>query len=117
MACSIARSAIRLQARGFVASTSPVSRSFAPCFVGSFRNFSDIKFTKTHEWLREDGGAVYMGISKFAANALGEVVYADLPSEGSTFSAKDTICTLESVKAWAKCMHQVSVRFLRSTRP
>merc|ERR1719164_380815 len=78
MACSIARSAIRLQARGFVASTSPVSRSFAPCFVGSFRNFSDIKFTKTHEWLREDGGAVYMGISKFAANALGEVVYADL---------------------------------------
>merc|ERR1719160_1672964 len=68
-------------------------------FLGGLRNFSDIKFTKTHEWLREDGGAVYMGISKFAANALGEVVYADLPSEGATFDAKDTICTLESVKA------------------
>lgn len=46
-----------------------------------------------------DGDVHVMGISGFAANALGEVVYCDLPSEGATFDAKDTICTLESVKA------------------
>ena len=40
-----------------------------------------------------------LGISDFAQGQLGEVVYCDLPSEGSTFAAKDTICTLESVKA------------------
>jgi len=65
----------------------------------SLRCFSDVKFTKTHEWLGNDGDTFVMGISEFAANALGEVVYCDLPSEGATFDAKDTICTLESVKA------------------
>merc|ERR1719240_1929938 len=70
-----------------------------PMFLGGLRSFSDSKFTKTHEWLKPDGDGFVMGISGFAANALGEVVYADLPSEGATFDAKDTICTLESVKA------------------
>merc|ERR1712087_402947 len=54
-------------------------------------------FAKTHEWLRAEDGV--MGISQFAQEQLGEVVFCDLPSEGSSFKAKETICTLESVKA------------------
>merc|ERR1740133_501202 len=73
----------------------------APRGVGAsvFRTFSDVKFAKTHEWLRMEGDTAVLGISDFAQGALGEIVYCDLPSEGATFSAKDTICTLESVKA------------------
>mmetsp|Transcript_75174 Transcript_75174/g.199669 ORF Transcript_75174/g.199669 Transcript_75174/m.199669 type:complete len:174 (-) Transcript_75174:139-660(-) len=64
------------------------------------RTFSaDVKFAKTHEWFRASNGEAVLGISEFAQSQLGEVVYCDLPSEGATFKAKDTICTLESVKA------------------
>merc|ERR1712217_751733 len=67
-------------------------RSFA-------RMFSDLRFSKTHEWVKVDGDVATMGISDFAQGQLGEVVYCDLPSEGSTFASQETICTLESVKA------------------
>merc|ERR1712187_438226 len=54
---------------------------------------------KTHEWLKVDGDAGAIGISDFAQSQLGEVVYADLPAEGTTIAEKETIVTLESVKA------------------
>ncbi|CAK0800010.1 unnamed protein product [Prorocentrum cordatum] len=74
----------------------------APAAWGTpaFRAFSSIKYQASHEWLRLDAnGEGTLGISDFAQGALGEVVYVDLPSEGATFKTKDTICTLESVKA------------------
>ena len=67
--------------------------------LGAGRTFSttgELTFTKTHEWLTSDGA---MGISDFAQGQLGEVVYCDLPEEGAEFKAKETIVTLESVKA------------------
>mmetsp|Transcript_35856 Transcript_35856/g.71068 ORF Transcript_35856/g.71068 Transcript_35856/m.71068 type:complete len:196 (+) Transcript_35856:12-599(+) len=68
--------------------------------VNTFWYRSKMTFAKTHEWLRaESDGHAVLGISDFAQGALGEVVYCDLPSEGSTVNAKETICTLESVKA------------------
>lgn len=74
------------------------SPSAAPLAVLS-RSFS-VSFAKTHEWLKvEASGEGTLGISDFAQGQLGEVVYCDLPSEGASFKAKDTICTLESVKA------------------
>merc|ERR1712187_806442 len=64
------------------------------------RTFYDLKFAKSHEWLKVDGtGEAVLGISDFAQGQLGEVVYCDLPSEGSTFASQETICTLASVKA------------------
>merc|ERR1712176_709059 len=63
------------------------------------RKFSDYKYTKSHEWIKTEGGVATVGISDFAQGQLGEVVYCDLPSEGSSFSAGETLCTLESVKA------------------
>lgn len=76
-----------------------------PCFQMApqavLRSFSsNLKYAPSHEWLRmEADGTATMGISDFAQQQLGEIVYADLPDEGSTFEAKDAILTLESVKA------------------
>merc|ERR1711920_998482 len=61
---------------------------------------ADVRYAKTHEWLRVEGdGEGVVGISDFAQGQLGEVVFCDLPSEGASFKAKETLCTLESVKA------------------
>merc|ERR1719237_85573 len=63
------------------------------------RAFSTVRYAKTHEWVRDENGYFVMGISDFAQSQLGEVVYCDLPEEGATLKGKETICTLESVKA------------------
>merc|ERR1712032_1782002 len=47
----------------------------------------------------DGSGDAVLGISDYAQGQLGEVVYCDLPSEGASFAAQETICTLESVKA------------------
>merc|ERR1719273_104292 len=66
----------------------------------SFSRMFSTKYAATHEWIRVDGDGIgTLGISDFAQSQLGEVVYCDLPSEGSSFKEKETICTLESVKA------------------
>ncbi len=56
-------------------------------------------FTKTHEWLRRDGEIVAVGISHYAQDQLGEVVYVELPDTGLTVDAAEELGTLESVKA------------------
>mmetsp|Transcript_68016 Transcript_68016/g.210661 ORF Transcript_68016/g.210661 Transcript_68016/m.210661 type:complete len:179 (-) Transcript_68016:167-703(-) len=79
-------------------STLPVAHQRT--FLRGFSAAGNLSFAKTHEWLRtEASGEAVLGISDFAQGQLGEVVYCDLPSEGASFKAKDTICTLESVKA------------------
>jgi len=60
---------------------------------------SDLKFTKEHEWVRVDGSTATVGISEFAQNELGEVVFAELPAKGKSFKAGDTLCVVESTKA------------------
>merc|ERR1712048_8333 len=65
----------------------------------SLRAFSSVKYAKSHEWFKVDGNNGVLGISDYAQGQLGEVVYCDLPDVGATFSKKDTIVTLESVKA------------------
>merc|ERR1712147_591889 len=56
-------------------------------------------FTKKHEWVEVDGAKGTVGISKYAADALGDVVYAQLPEPGDTIAAGDECGALESVKA------------------
>lgn len=59
----------------------------------------DLKYTKDHEWVRVDGDVVTVGITHHAQDQLGDVVFVELPDEGSSFSAGDTFGTVESVKA------------------
>merc|ERR1719234_2491974 len=56
-------------------------------------------FTKKHEWVEVEGTKGTVGISKYAADALGDVVYAQLPEPGDTLAAGDECGALESVKA------------------
>jgi glycine cleavage system H protein len=60
-----------------------------------------IKYTEDHEWLRVDGDVATVGITVHAQDALGDVVFVDLPSVGTTFAQKETAGVVESVKAAA----------------
>lgn len=60
-----------------------------------------IKYTPDHEWLNIDGDTAVVGITHHAQDALGDVVFVDLPAVGATFAAKDIAGVVESVKAAA----------------
>ncbi len=59
---------------------------------------SDLKYTKTHEWIRLEGGTATVGITDYAQSELGDIVYVDLPSPGRALSAESTFGSVESVK-------------------
>ena len=60
-----------------------------------------IKYTEDHEWLRIEGDTATVGITAHAQDALGDVVFVDLPAVGTHFTQKDTAGVVESVKAAA----------------
>ena len=60
---------------------------------------SDARYSREHEWARFDGDDVVVGITRYAAEELGDVVYVELPAEGDHFSVMDEFGTVESVKA------------------
>jgi glycine cleavage system H protein len=60
-----------------------------------------IKYTPDHEWLKIDGSTAVVGLTHHAQDALGDVVFVDLPEVGKTFAAKDIAGVVESVKAAA----------------
>ena len=59
----------------------------------------DLKYTEEHEWLKVDGETVTLGITDFAQNSLGDIVYVELPEVGTTVAVGDSIGNIESVKA------------------
>jgi len=60
---------------------------------------SDLRFTKDHEWIRIDGDVGTVGISDFAQEQLGDVVFVELPETGKTFAQNEEAAVVESVKA------------------
>ncbi|MDO9359665.1 MAG: glycine cleavage system protein GcvH [Polaromonas sp.] len=60
-----------------------------------------LKYTEDHEWIKLDGDIATVGITTHAQDALGDVVFVDLPAVGSTFAQKDVAGVVESVKAAA----------------
>ncbi|MSO36183.1 MAG: glycine cleavage system protein GcvH [Acidobacteria bacterium] len=60
---------------------------------------ADLKYTKEHEWIRIDGDTGAIGITDFAQQQLGDVVYVELPEVGATITAGQVFGTIESVKA------------------
>jgi glycine cleavage system H protein len=59
----------------------------------------DLKYTKSHEWVRAEDGTVTIGITDHAQEELGDVVFVELPDVGDTIDAGDSFGTVESVKA------------------
>jgi glycine cleavage system H protein len=60
---------------------------------------SDLRYTKDHEWVRVDGDTATIGVTDFAANQLGDVVFVDLPPVGKSVEQFATFGVVESVKA------------------
>lgn len=60
----------------------------------------ELLYTKSHEWVKKlDDGSVLIGLSDKAQSDLGDLVFVNLPTVGDSFSAEDTLCDVESVKA------------------
>jgi glycine cleavage system H protein len=59
----------------------------------------DLRYTKEHEWARADGARVRIGITDFAQDALGDVVYVDLPEVGAEVTASQAFGEVESTKS------------------
>src|SRR5205085_8300936 len=60
---------------------------------------TDYKYTKEHEWIRADGKNATIGITAYAQESLGDIVFVELPKVGSEITAGKTFGTVESVKA------------------
>lgn len=59
---------------------------------------ADLKYTNEHEWVRMDGDFAYVGVTDFAQGELGDIVYVDINSVGSTFAQGEVFGTVEAVK-------------------
>ena len=60
---------------------------------------ADFKYTKEHEWIKADGSTATIGITKYAQESLGDIVFVELPKPGAELTAGKTFGSVESVKA------------------
>jgi glycine cleavage system H protein len=65
----------------------------------SFDAPDDCRYLETHEWARAQDGLVRIGITDFAQDELGDVVFVELPGEGDELTAEETFGVIESIKA------------------
>ena len=63
---------------------------------------TDLKYTKSHEWARLEDGLVVVGISDYAQDALGDVVFVELPELGKKAKAGEALAAVESVKTCSR---------------
>ena len=60
---------------------------------------ANLKYTKEHEWIKVEGNTGIIGITDFAQNSLGDIVFVEVPKVGATLTQGKTLGTVESVKA------------------
>lgn len=65
---------------------------------------NNLKYSNDHEWLRMDGDVAYVGITAFAANELGDIVFLDITTVGETLEAGEVFGTVEAVKTVSDLM-------------
>ncbi len=68
----------------------------------------DIRYSRDHEWVRAAGGEWVVGISDYAQDQLGDVVFVELPAAGAKFAADEVFGTVESVKAVSELLMPVA---------
>ena len=68
----------------------------------------ELRYTKSHEWLKEADGEAVVGITDFAQDALGDVVFVNLPQEGDPVEAGESFGDVESVKAVSELVSPVT---------
>ena len=70
------------------------------------------RYTKEHEWIKQEGTTATVGITVYAQKALGDIVYVDLPAAGKKYNAGEPFGTVESVKAVSEIYAPVSMEVL-----
>ncbi|KAH6695361.1 glycine cleavage H-protein-domain-containing protein [Plectosphaerella plurivora] len=112
MASLLIRSTLRVAPRRAAVALAPrVSAPVLQTRAFSWSSPSFVKkYTESHEWVEvaEDGKTCTVGISKYAADALGDVVYIELPAEGDEATASEAFGTVESVKSASDIVSPVS---------
>lgn len=68
----------------------------------------DLHYSKDHEWVRVEGNTAVVGITDYAQDSLGDVVYVELPKPGDEFAANESFGSVESVKAVSEVFSPVS---------
>lgn len=74
----------------------------------------DLKFTRTHEWVRVDGDTATIGLSDYAQGELGDITYVELPQPGESFDKSDSFGVVESVKAASDVYMPISGEIVES---
>ena len=69
---------------------------------------ADLKYTKDHEWLKIDGDVATVGITDFAQNELGDIVYVEIETEGETLDKEEVFGSVEAVKTVSDLFMPVS---------
>ena len=60
---------------------------------------ADLRYSSDHEWIRQDGNVVTIGITAYAQDSLGDVVFVEVPEEGTTLATGDSFTEVESTKS------------------
>ncbi len=69
---------------------------------------AELKYTKSHEWVKEEDGVFVIGLTDYAQSALGDLVFVNLPEEGDSVAAGEAFSDVESVKAVSDVFSPVS---------
>ena len=69
---------------------------------------AELKYAKSHEWVKDEGGLFVVGLTDFAQQELGDIVFVNLPAEGDEVVAGETFADVESVKAVADVFSPVT---------
>lgn len=76
-------------------------------------NFPEnVKYTNDHEWVRTEGAEAYIGITDYAQNELGEIVYVDVTTEGETLGQNEVFGSIEAVKTVSDLLMPVAGKVL-----
>jgi glycine cleavage system H protein len=76
----------------------------------------DLKYAKTHEWVRVEGDVAFIGISDYAQEELGDIVYVEMPGTGDSYERGEEAATVESVKA-ASAIYAPVAGVVKETNP
>jgi len=78
---------------------------------------NDLLYTEDHEWARQEGNLVTVGITQFAVEQLGDVTQVELPREGETLKRREVLGTVESVKAVSDVYAPISGKVVKVNSP
>jgi len=78
---------------------------------------NDLRYTKEHEWVRLEGNTATVGITDYAQDQLGDIVFVELPEEGEPLKAGDTFGVVESTKSVSDLYAPVAGKVLESNDP